>query len=121
MSYEFYKVLHLVGVLGIFLSLGALTLHIMNSGEKKFSHRRWVMITHGIGMLLVFVAGFGLMARLNIMGSWPGWIWTKLGFWLVLGVAPAFILRMSKAAGMIWVGIWIVGGLAAYLARFKPF
>lgn len=121
MSYGFYKVLHLVSVMAIFLSLGALTLHIMMGGNKKFPQRKWIMITHGVAMLIVFVAGFGLMARLNMVKSWPGWIWGKMLIWLFFGAVVAFIPRFPQWTKAIWLGLLVIGGVAAYLANFKPF
>lgn len=121
MSYGFYKVLHLASVFGIFLSLGALTLHIMMGGQKKFAARKWVMITHGVGMLLAFVAGFGLMARLGMMGQWPGWIWGKLLIWLIFGMAVSIVPRFPQWAKSIWILLLALGITAAYLANFKPF
>lgn len=121
MSYGFYKVLHLVGVIGTFFALGALTLHIMGGGARKFAQRKWVMITHGVSLFFVFLAGFGLMARIGIVGGgWPTWIWGKLAIWIILGMAASFIPRWPQAARGLWITLILLGGLAAYLANFKP-
>jgi hypothetical protein len=120
MSYGFYKVLHLISVFGIVMSVGALTLHVMSGGEKKFAQRRWIMMTHGLGMFFAFVAGFGLMARLGLMSTWPLWIWGKLIIWLVFGGIVALIPRWPKGAKWVWFLILILAGGAAYLANFKP-
>ena len=63
MSYEFYKIIHILGLVLLFFSLGALIFHSLSGGEKKFALRKFLMIQHGIGLLLVLTGGFGLLAR----------------------------------------------------------
>lgn len=121
MSYGFYKIMHLIGIFGIFLSLGGLTLHIMCGGERKFPKRKWVLITHGIGMLLTLVAGFGLLARLGIITAWPGWIWGKLIIWLIFGIIVSIVPRWPRWSAALWLFFLFLGGYAAYLANYKPF
>jgi hypothetical protein len=119
MSYEVYKLLHVVGVLFLFVALGGL-IHGGITGTKKGSGgRRLAMATHGVALALILVAGFGLLAKLRIMADLPGWAWTKLGVWLVLGAAPALVGRAAPRAW--WFVLPVLGGLAAYLAIFKPF
>lgn len=121
-SYEFYKVVHIVGLAFILTGIGAVLLNSLIGGEKKYPNRKWVMIIHGIGMLITFVAGFGLMARLNLMGAgWPGWIHAKVAIWLFLGLVVALIPRFQKLALPLWGLILFVVGFAAYLANYKPF
>ncbi len=121
MSYGFYKVLHLMSIIGVFISLGALTLHVMAGGARKFPQRKWILITHGLGVVIALVAGFGLMARLGMMqNSWPLWIWGKVAIWVTLGFIVAFIPRFPKYAGPVWVFLILIAGTAAYLANFKP-
>lgn len=86
--------------------------------------RKGLMIGHGVTLLVIFVAGFGLMARKKIgIGSgtgWPGWIFGKIGIWLAFGALAAFIKRK---AGLMPHILWIVpllGGIAAYLAVVHP-
>lgn len=119
MSYEFYKVLHLTGIIMIFTSLGAALLHSMNGGERKYPHRKWVMISHGIGMAMVLVAGFGLLARLGL--KMEGWAIAKLAIWLYLGGVMAIIYRKPKLSKHIWLAIVLAGAVAAWLANAKPF
>lgn len=121
MSYSFYKILHIVGILAIFMSLGALCLHTLNNGERKFPNRLWTMILHGIGMAFTLVAGFGLLARIGLTGAWPGWVWMKLAIWLSLGGVTTLILTKKVPAKVLWVAILGLGGLAAFLANYKPF
>lgn len=120
MSYEFYKTLHILGISAILLGLGAMLLQAMNHKNPKFDNRRWVMLVHGFGMLITFVAGFGLMARTQISSHWPHWIYVKLTIWLYLGGVSALILRRTQFAKLFWFTIIAAVGLAASMAIYKP-
>lgn len=121
MSYGFYKVLHLVSILSIFLALGAVCLHAAQGGEKKYPFRKWVLATHGIGTTVALVAGFGLLARIGLIGGFPGWVWAKLTIWVILGFIVAIIPRVPNLAVFWWVLVLVLGGTAGYLANYKPF
>lgn len=121
LSYGFYKVLHLVSIFSVFLALGAVTLNTINGGDKKYPFRKWVLVTHGVGSVLALVAGFGLLARLGLVGGFPGWVWAKLVIWLVFGLVVGLIPRVPKLAPVLWIGVIILGSVAGYLAQFKPF
>lgn len=111
-----------MGIVSVFLSLGALVWNSFVGGEKKFPGRKIVMITHGVGLLVTFVAGFGLMARIGLMqAGWPGWIYGKVVIWLFLGGIVALIPRKPKLALPIWILLILIAGTATYLARVKPF
>ncbi len=80
MSYEFYKVLHVFSALLLFTSLGTLAASARSdSGQLK----KLAGIAHGVALAVIFVAGFGLMARLGMFGAIPVWAWLKIGLWLI--------------------------------------
>ena len=121
-SYAVYKVVHLVGVMMVLLALGGVATNFANGGAKTHRWRKPIAITHGIGMLLSLVGGFGLLARLGIVhGGLPGWIWAKLGIWMVFGGLLGLLPRKPNWAPALWPLIILLGGLAAYLAGSKPF
>lgn len=121
MSYEFYKIVHIAGLLlTVFGLFGLITVNL-NDSVPKPSVRKIMLMTHGIGLLLLLVAGFGLAARLNLMGQLPNWVYAKLGIWLLVGAAPALIKRQPKK-GMLWLlVILILVMLAVTFAVTKPF
>jgi hypothetical protein len=122
MSYETYKALHLLGIFLLFTALGGSAMLALRGGEDEQvrPHRKLLAATHGIALLVVFVAGFGLMARLGIMAGWPLWIWVKLGVWVALGGAVA-VIRRKPALGRAWyVVLPLLGSIAAYMAITKP-
>lgn len=121
-SYSIYKIVHLLGVMMVFLSLGGVIMHAINGGGREHSWRKPVAITHGIGLLLALVGGFGLLARLGVMhGTLPGWIIAKLGIWLVFAILVGVVIRKKSWAKPIWIIALLLGGAAAYLAGSKPF
>ncbi|MBY0472246.1 hypothetical protein K2X30_13855 [bacterium] len=122
-SYPVYKIVHLVGVLMIFLALGGAATHaINNGGGKKHAWRKSIAITHGMGLVLSLVGGFGLLARLGIVhGGLPGWVLVKLGIWTAFAVLVGVLPRKPQWAKPIWVGMILLGATAAYLAGSKPF
>jgi uncharacterized membrane protein len=122
LSYETYKILHVLGVFVLFTAFGGSAMLASREGdaEETRSHRKLLSIIHGVAMLVVFVAGFGLMARLGMMKSWPLWIWVKLGVWAVLGGALALVRRKPGLVRVWYVVLPLVGGIAATMAITKP-
>ena len=117
MSFELYKVLHLFAVLLLFTSLGTLA---ATARSDSGSLRRLAGIAHGVALTVIFVAGFGLLARLEILGSIPAWAWFKIGLWLILALIVLPLRRKPEWATRLWLLMPIVGGLAAWLAINKP-
>lgn len=122
MSYEIYKILHLAAIIGVFVSLGATCYHAMNGGQRTSGTGRAIVgALHGGGLLLALVAGFGLLARLSLIGGWPGWVWTKLVLWVLLGILVAVPYRRPSLAKPILLALPALGLTAAWLAILKPF
>lgn len=120
MSYFAYKWIHLVGVFMVLVSFGSLVVvHSLAPSDEKW--RRLGAITNGIGLVVVLVAGFGLMARLGLSTAFPVWLLLKLLIWLLFGVLMMVASRRSELAGVLWWSSLILAALAAYLALYKPF
>lgn len=126
MSPEFYKVLHLSGIFLMFGSLGGLAmLSWQNRGaqavkdEVNTARKRLVMF-HGIALLVILVAGFGLMAKLGMMKGWPTWIYGKLAIWLMFGAAATAVRKMADQGKWWIVLLALLGATAAYLAVVHP-
>jgi hypothetical protein len=120
-SYQFYKILHLVGIMLLFLSLGGFSgLAAAGGHAPRGGLRRLSMIGHGLALLFLLVAGFGLLARLGLVSGMPAWAWLKLGIWVVLGGAVVTLRRFPGAAAWQWLVIIVLGGCAAALAIYKP-
>jgi len=120
MSYDFYKILHVTGILIAFVALGALILAAIQKQGKQFVGKKFAGISHGIGLTFALVGGFGLAAKMHVPIS-TGWVSAKLIIWVILGGIIALIYRKQEWAKPISVFIIILGALAVYFARYKPF
>lgn len=121
--YELYKVVHVVGIALLVTALGAVALHALNGGLRRDNRARTlVAMLHGIGLLLVLVGGFGMLARRGFPhgAMFPGWLWVKLGVWAALGAAVALPYRRPGFARAMLVLVPLLAGLAAYMAIYKP-
>ncbi len=120
MPYLVYKLIHIFAVMLLFVSLGGLAaLRQGTSGAVAASLSRLLGILHGVALLLVAGAGFGLMAKIGIHGAWPLWIWIKLGVWVLLGAALAAVRRSPEGARAVLLGLPLLGAIAAWAALYK--
>lgn len=121
MSYATYKLIHLISAFLLFSVAGGVALYAANGGDKAGNTlRRLVAILHGVALLGLLVAGFGLLARLGI-GGVPGWVWAKLVLWLLIGgIALVPYRRPALGGHFLWL-LPLLGGLSAWIAVAKPF
>lgn len=121
-NYQVYKLVHLFGIFLTVIALGGMYLHAMNGGTKESNASRKLMsIVHGVGLFLVLLGGFGMLARLGLVEHMPGWVIAKLVIWAVLGAALAIPARAPQLARPLYFAIPILGVLAGYFALYKPF
>ncbi len=122
-SLNVYKLVHILGILLVFASLGGLTLHALNGGTKQSNQgRRMVAVSFGLGLFLILLGGFGMLARLGLAsGGLPAWTWVKLGIWLAVGGLLALPYRRPGAARLLWILAPALGLLAAWIGLYKPF
>lgn len=118
MSYEFYKLAHVIAVLFLFTSLGVL---VATAGSPSAPLRRAASIAHGVALALIFIAGFGLLAKLGYFGAIPAWAYLKMVVWAVLALAVVPLKRKPEWAPALWFVIPAVGGVAVWLAVAQPF
>lgn len=108
MSPAFYHVAHLVGLILLFVGFGG-----MAGGYSKSA-----MKLHGIGLLILLVAGFGLIAKLQLSYKAP-FIIAKFVIFLLLGALPV-LLKRKVLSGCVVLSIAVVlGTCAAYLGYVK--
>ncbi len=111
MSPIVYHIAHLVGLILLFVGVGGLL--GPNGGSKSAAKY------HGIGLLILLVAGFGMIAKLKLSYTAP-WVIGKLVIFLVLGFLPVLAKRRALAPTLLmWVAI-LLGAVAAYLGYLKP-
>lgn len=119
MDYLTYKLLHVIGVLLVFVALGGAAF-ASAAGAAGPATRRLAGILHGVGLLVLLVSGFGTLARLEIHWPWPGWVIGKAVLWLLLGAALPLSRRLPGRPAL-WSLVFVaLGGVAAWLALLKP-
>ncbi len=108
MSPAFYHVAHLVGLILLFLGFGGMA-GGYSKGAMKF---------HGTGLLILLVAGFGLIAKLKLSYTAP-FVIAKLVIFLVLGALPVLLKRRVLPPGAAVILAVVLGACAAYLGYVK--
>lgn len=105
-----YKILHITGIAAIAIGAGGM----LASG----SHRKAFGIWQGVGLLIMLITGFGMLAKAKL--GFPSFAVVKTILWLVVGMMPV-IARKAKlsAHGTIIVSLVLVGVLA-WLGLTKP-
>jgi hypothetical protein len=119
MNPQIYQVLHVVGILMLFLGYGALLARSM-AAPDNVSVRKLGSITSGIGLLLILVAGFALISKIGYSFSAP-WLIVKMVIWLALGGLIVLINRKPQLAVTLWWLLIALGAIAAsmvYVVRF---
>ncbi len=120
-SYSVYKLLHLCGVFMAILAIGGAVAAALSVGDNSRSLKRVVAITHGIGLVLALVGGFGLLARIGVAhGSMPAWVMLKLGIWILFAGGLTMVRLVPKLSVPLWILTIILASVAAYLAGQKP-
>lgn len=121
MTYEFYKIIHLVSIVLLFSGLVGVIAIQMSGGVLAGKAKSLVFISHGIGLLFLLISGFGLLARLGLTRDIPGWVFGKLAIWLILGGAIALVKRKGHIGWPLFISLIGIFTLAAILAITKPF
>lgn len=113
-----YHILHLTGIIMLFLGYGALLGRSL-AGSDDAKVKKLGSITSGIGLLLIFIAGFGLISKMGYSFTTP-WILVKLVIWIALGGLIAFINRKPALAGTLWwllVTLGLIASVMVYWGR----
>ena len=126
-SYAVYKTVHYLGIFLLLMVLSAVlaraTLIPRPAGDAPPADpwRRRLVIGHGVALFLVLLGGFGMLARLGITEGLglPGWIWAKIGIWVVLG-ATAAARRSRRLAPAALALAPLLALLAGWVALYKP-
>ena len=113
LSHSTYLIVHLAGLLLLALSIGGL---VMPSAADR---AKMLKILHGVGLFLLLLGGFGMLARLGIGWPFPAWLFVKLALWFVMGAFPVFQKKLSGNADL-WVAVLLIMTAIA-MGVAKPF
>ena len=117
MDYTVYKIIHYVGIFMLMFSLGSLFT----------KYNKFAVIGHGISLLLILVAGFGMQAKqkdiykATLETAFPTFIIVKVVIWLLFGAAVVLAKREVIKGPAAWIICISLGAVAAYLGLHKPF
>lgn len=122
MNIMVYKWLHIVGAFAVVMAFGALifrsSLQPQADATGAFP-KKSLSIIHGVGLLILLISGFGMLARMGIHGEFPQWVILKGVIWLALGGLIAAVNRAPSKNKLWW---WLVLALAAaatWIGLFK--
>lgn len=101
-----YKFIHYIGIFFLLTGLGAL---IFSEKDKI----KLATLSHGIGLLLILLGGFGMQAKTHI--GFPVWFTVKLVIWLVLGGLVVAIKKKLMPPVAAWLLVIVLCGVAAWL------
>jgi len=118
-----YKLVHVLGLLLVFMAMGGLSMHAINAGTRDTNRgRRLAGATYSIGLLLLLLGGFGWLGATGAMSAgMPAWVWVKLLIWLAIGALLALPGRRPELGRVVWIVAPLLGVLAGWLGGTKPF
>ena len=105
-----YRIIHIIGVAAVALAIGGMT--------AGGNNRRTFAIWQGIGLLVILVSGFGLLAKLKL--GFPHFAIVKVVLWLLIGMLPMLFRRLNLSASMAVVISLALIGAAAWLGMTLP-
>ena len=94
---------------------------MINQKTAEFKNKKFIAIGHGLGLFMLLLGGFGMLARLGIVREMPTWVIIKIVIWLVIGAILAPMKRKPQWSGWLWAVVLILVSAAAWTALFKPF
>ncbi|MCA8965115.1 MAG: hypothetical protein H6838_08540 [Planctomycetes bacterium] len=115
MSPEFYRLLHVIGVLMLFLGLGGVLAGTRDGGKTPPLY----LALHGIGLLVMLIAGIGYAHKSGI--GFPSWVIAKIGCWVLLAALPTLVKKGLLIRPAAIALVIAVGAAAVWLAQSKPF
>jgi len=110
MSYTTYKIIHLIGVAIIAVGTGGL----LAGGNN----RKTFAIFQGIGLLVMLVSGFGILAKLGL--GFPHFAIAKVVLWVVIGMLPMMFRKLQLPLFVSILVLLALVGVMAWLGVVKP-
>jgi len=106
MPYTTYQIIHLIGLAAIAIGTGGM----MANGNNRKIFAIW----QGVGLLVVLIAGFGMLAKGHL--GFPHFAIVKTILWVLV-----VILRKLKAPISAAIPVWLtLIGILAWLGVTKP-
>ena len=120
MSYEFYKIAHLLGIFLLTSGLMGVFFTVWAGSPLQGKVKSASFALHGTGLLIMLVSGFGLLARMGLVGAMPTWVYLKLGLWAFFAVAVSVLKRKGHLGMPLYLLLLAGYFCAAYIGVIKP-
>lgn len=120
MTYEFYKVLHLSGIFLLTSGLMGVFFTVWSGSSLQGKVKSASFALHGLGLVLILVSGFGLLAKLGLAKDMPNWAYAKMGIWMVFALAISVLKRKAQLGMPLYILLLACYAVAAYLGVYKP-
>lgn len=121
MSYQFYLFLHIASLIIVFITLGGVVTHFLQGGTKEsLQVKKYLSIHHGIALLVVFISGFGMIAKMKYSFASDHWIYIKILCWGLLGGFTGLVYKKVIPAKAAWWMLIVIMLTAVYAVIFKP-
>jgi uncharacterized membrane protein SirB2 len=115
-----YYLLHFLGILLVYCAYGVLIARGMLGSESK-ALRKFGMIASGIGLTLILVSGFGIIAKVAYADYTSPWVIIKIVLFLLLAGMQTLISRKPSLSQVWFWVIFLLGLAATFTALYKPF
>ena len=113
MPITFYHIIHVASI----IMLAGLALGLVLSEDKKKYNMGF-----GLASILVFIAGFGLMAKMGYSFKENAWLTVKLLIWVALAMGvPLAIKRLNLSKIMTLSIVSTLLTIAVIVVYTKPF
>lgn len=120
MSYEFYKIAHLLGIFLLTSGLMGVFFTVWSGTAFQGKIKSMSFALHGIGLLIMLVSGFGLLARMGLVAGLPTWVYFKLGLWAFFALAISVLKRKGHLGMPLYLVLLAGYFCAAYIGVIKP-
>ena len=115
MAILYFKLFHIIGAICLFLGFGGL----LAIGENRTNINKLVSILNGVGLLLLFVAGFGLQGAGKL--GFPLWLIVKIVLWVELVFLFVYAKKGKIPTKTAVIASLVIGSIVTYLCLLKPF
>jgi hypothetical protein len=119
-TYYILKIVHLAGIFLIFSALGGHMFRAAIGSKQDNPLPKFFGMFHKVGLLLVLLAGMGLLAHLGGFEKF-GWIIVKFFILMILAIWPAYLYGAKEKLPWLGGAAILFGLVAAFFALYKPF
>ena len=119
-TYYIFKIVHLAGIFFVFSALGGHMFRAAIGSKEDNTLPKFIGMFHKVGLVLVFLAGLGLLAQFGEVDTF-GWIIAKFFILMMLAIWPLYLYGAKEKLPWLGGAAIMLGLVAAFFALYKPF